>query len=67
MATKTKNGLVTFVVPEGDIQEMFYAMDERAGKLKQMGAVSAQDKGVELAHLKDNLLTQAKAQGWKSF
>jgi hypothetical protein len=62
----TKNGLVTLVVPVGDVDGIFASLDKRASELKNSGSTLSETRGVELAHLRDNLFTQAKAQGYKS-
>ena len=64
---KTKNGMVTLQVPEGDLKGIFTALDARANTLKNQKNIDSQrEVGVELAHTRQILTDQAMAQGWKS-
>jgi len=57
---KTKNGLVTLQVPEGDLQSIFAALNARSQLMTN------QRTAVEVAHLRKQLYEQATAQGWRS-
>jgi len=62
---KTKNGLVTLQVPEGDLAQVFAALDARARDLKDSPNLLNEKIAIEIAHLRKQLYEQAVAQGWK--
>ena len=62
----TKNGLVTLVVPEGDIQSVLQSLDDRVRNLRTKENSTSNEMSVELAHLRKQLYEQTKAQGCKS-
>jgi len=63
---KTKNGMVTLQVPEGDLKSIFNAIDCKVQDMKKSPSSQQQEKGIELAHSRTQLTDQAMAQGWKS-
>ena len=63
---KTKNGLVTLQVPEGDLKSVFAALDARSQLFENGTSDLNRKTGVEIAHLRKQLTDQAMAQGWKS-
>jgi hypothetical protein len=63
---KTKNGLVTLVVPEGDVGAIFNALDTKAQDMEVSTSDTQKRKAVELRHTRSQLYEQASAQGWRS-
>ena len=63
---KTKNGMVTLQVPEGDLLSVFAALDSRSQNLAAAISTMQKEQGIEVAHLRKQLTDQAMAQGWKS-
>lgn len=63
---KTKNGLVTLVVPEGDVGAIFNALDSKAQDMENSTSNLQKRNGIELRHTRQQLAEQAIAQGWRA-